>query len=92
MSTPSLITLGIEGGNSIFYFAGFIAYALFLTDLVVCDGASCTLARATAVIAAAEFSAWISSTILTAKDWFRTEETKDAILRRQMRQEQADLP
>lgn len=72
--------------NSIFYFASFIAYALFLTDLVICDGVACTLARATAVIAAAEFSVWIASTIMAAKDWFRTEETKDAILQRQMRQ------
>ncbi|CEJ81629.1 hypothetical protein VHEMI01748 [[Torrubiella] hemipterigena] len=79
-----LICLGLEALNAIFYFAGFIAYALFLTYLSTCEGAACTMARAAAVIAAAEFSTWITSTVIAVKDWFESESTKGAVLDAQM--------
>ncbi|OAR01134.1 hypothetical protein LLEC1_06342 [Akanthomyces lecanii] len=73
-----LTSMGVEGLNAILYFGGFIAFALTLSDSSPpppssCEGVSCTLSRAVAVIAAAEFSAWIASTILAAQEWFQSE-------------------
>ncbi|KAJ2967024.1 hypothetical protein NQ176_g9868 [Zarea fungicola] len=92
-----LTSMGVEGLNSILYFGGFIAFALTLSDSsssssssssanTSCEGLSCTLSRAVAVLAAAEFSAWITSTILAAQDWFRSEAHMNNITaaRRQM--------
>jgi hypothetical protein len=71
-----LASLGVEGFNSILYFGGFIAFALSLSESTACEGIICTLGRAVAVLAAAEFSAWIASTILAAQNWFRSEEAQ----------------
>lgn len=72
-----LTSMGVEGLNAILYFGGFIAFALTLSDSSSssssCEGLSCTLSRAVAVIAAAEFSAWIASTVLAAQEWFQSE-------------------
>lgn len=86
MWSHQLASLGIEGLNTIFYFVGFIAYALFLTYLTTCLGSACTMARATAVIAAGEFSAWITTSILAAKDWFESESAKATVMDGQMEQ------
>uniref|UniRef100_A0A8H7NE29 MARVEL domain-containing protein n=4 Tax=Clonostachys TaxID=110564 RepID=A0A8H7NE29_BIOOC len=59
--------LAIEATNTIFYFTGFIALAIFLAKLVYCTGSVCAVARATSILAAAEFTSWIASTILLAK-------------------------
>ncbi|OAQ74360.2 membrane-associating domain-containing protein [Pochonia chlamydosporia 170] len=59
--------LGVEGMNTVFYFAGFIALAVYVGNLTFCTGRICSAARADAVIAAGAFCAWIASTILTAK-------------------------
>lgn len=84
-----LTSMGVEGFNSILYFGGFIAFALTLSDSpasTACEGLSCTLSRAVAVIAAAEFSAWVASTILAAQEWFQSEAHMNKITaaRRQM--------
>ncbi|OAA76152.1 MARVEL-like domain protein [Akanthomyces lecanii RCEF 1005] len=87
-----LTSMGVEGLNAILYFGGFIAFALTLSDsssstaASSCEGLSCTLSRAVAVIAAAEFSAWIASTILAAQEWFQSEAHMNKITaaRRQM--------
>lgn len=85
-----LTSMGVEGLNAILYFGGFIAFALTLSDpgsATACSaGLSCTLSRAVAVLAAAEFSAWIASTILAAQEWFRSEAHMNKITaaRRQM--------
>lgn len=71
-----LASLGVEGFNSILYFGGFIAFALSLSESEECEGIICTLSRALAVLAAAEFSAWIASTILAAQNWFKSEEVQ----------------
>ncbi|PNY27798.1 Uncharacterized protein TCAP_02288 [Tolypocladium capitatum] len=63
-------TLGVEAANTVFYFAGFIAYAVFLGGLALCHGTVCTAGRVDSVVAAAAFCAWITSTILTAKGLF----------------------
>ncbi|KND94501.1 hypothetical protein TOPH_00876 [Tolypocladium ophioglossoides CBS 100239] len=62
--------LGVEATNTVFYFAGFIAYAVFLGGLALCHGTVCTAGRIDSVVAAAAFCAWIASTILTAKGMF----------------------
>ncbi|KAJ6781164.1 hypothetical protein PWT90_08257 [Aphanocladium album] len=84
-----LTSMGVEGFNSILYFGGFIAFALTLSDpfsASACEGIICPLSRAVAVIAAAEFSAWIASTILAAQEWFQSEAhmKKITAARRQM--------
>ncbi|CAH0059364.1 unnamed protein product [Clonostachys solani] len=61
------VLLAIEATNTIFYFTGFIALAIFLAKLVYCTGSVCAVARATSILAAAEFTSWIASTILLAK-------------------------
>ena len=63
-------SLGVEAANTVFYFAGFIAYAVLLGGLAFCHGAVCTAGRLDSVVAAAAFCAWIASTILTAKGMF----------------------
>ncbi|XWX00819.1 hypothetical protein V2A60_008840 [Cordyceps javanica] len=89
-----LTSMGVEGLNAILYFGGFIAFALTLSDAYsreTCQGLSCTLSRAIAVIAASEFSAWIVSTILAAQEWFQSEAHMNKITeaRRQMAEENA---
>ncbi|KAM3514572.1 hypothetical protein MY11210_001807 [Beauveria gryllotalpidicola] len=94
-----LTSMGVEGLNAILYFGGFIAFALTLSDsssddATACEGGvSCTLSRAVAVIAAAEFSAWIASTIFAAQEWFQSEAhmKKITAARRQMAEANARL-
>ncbi|KAM3430415.1 hypothetical protein NHJ13734_007756 [Beauveria thailandica] len=90
-----LTSMGVEGLNAILYFGGFIAFALTLSDSsTACEaGLSCTLSRAVAVIAAAEFSAWIASTIFAAQEWFQSEAhmKKITAARRQMAEANARL-
>ena len=59
--------LVVEGINTIFYFAGFIAFAVFLSGLKVCTGRVCNASQADSAIAAVAFCAWAASTIITAK-------------------------
>ncbi|ROV95792.1 hypothetical protein VPNG_08751 [Cytospora leucostoma] len=51
-------TLALEIINSVFYFAGFIAMAVFLNHLLYCRGAVCGSARASTVFAAFSFALW----------------------------------
>lgn len=51
--------------------AGFIALAAFLSELAFCNGAQCAAGRADAVVASANFVAWVLSTVLVAKDIFK---------------------
>ncbi|QUC17072.1 uncharacterized protein UV8b_01313 [Ustilaginoidea virens] len=60
-------SLAVQGLNTICYFAGFIAFAVFRGYLAFCQGDECSASRGDAVIAAAAFCAWIASTIMTAK-------------------------
>ncbi|KAI6780896.1 MARVEL-like domain protein [Emericellopsis cladophorae] len=60
--------LGAEAINTIFYFAGFIALAVFLNALLFCNGAVCAVGRAISVVAAAEFITWMGSTLIRAKE------------------------
>lgn len=64
-------SLAVEATNAVFYFAGFIALAVYVSHRVFCFGTVCAVGRATSVVAAAEFSSWIATTILLAKDIFK---------------------
>ncbi|KAL7799854.1 hypothetical protein V8C37DRAFT_365736 [Trichoderma ceciliae] len=66
-----IVSLGIEAINIIFYFSGFIAVAVCLGDLAFCDGSVCMAGRGAAVLAAAQFSLWMASAILAAKEIFK---------------------
>ncbi|KAF7535910.1 hypothetical protein G7Z17_g13122 [Cylindrodendrum hubeiense] len=63
-------SISVEMTNTAFYFAGFIALAVYMTNLTFCRGVVCAVGRADAVFAAAQFTVWIASTILMAKDLF----------------------
>ncbi|KAE8446436.1 hypothetical protein EG329_012041 [Mollisiaceae sp. DMI_Dod_QoI] len=63
--------LGLSVLNTLFYFAGFIALAVFLGKLLFCRGSVCAAARADAVFAAFSCLLWTASTALFAVDMFR---------------------
>lgn len=69
--THPFASLALEAINTIFYFGGFIALAIFLSKLVFCTGAVCAVARATSILAATEFVSWIATTMILAKDIFK---------------------
>jgi len=48
------IVCGVESLTMLFWFAGFIAAAVFLSDLITCAGHACSAARAATVFAAFE--------------------------------------
>ncbi|UNI20347.1 hypothetical protein JDV02_006443 [Purpureocillium takamizusanense] len=64
------VALAVESTNTVLYFAGFFACAIFLGRLTFCAGSVCLASRAESVVAAAAFCAWIASTVLTAKGIF----------------------
>lgn len=55
----------------LFYFAGFIALAVFLGKLLFCRGSVCAAARADAAFAAFSWLAWTVSTALVALQMFK---------------------
>lgn len=58
--------------NVLFYFAGFIALAVFLSKLLFCRGTVCAVARTDTVLAAFEFALWSATSLLMVKDVFKT--------------------
>lgn len=62
--------LGFEVINVIFYFAGFVAMAVFLNNLVYCRGAVCASARAATVFASFNFVLWGVTAGLAIKGTF----------------------
>jgi hypothetical protein len=79
LSSPSLIKpashpyahLGFEVLNVLFYFAGFIALAVFLGKLLFCRGSVCAAARADAVFAAFSWMLWTGTTTILALEIFK---------------------
>ncbi|MCJ1410504.1 hypothetical protein MMC19_004589 [Ptychographa xylographoides] len=53
--THKYATLAVDGLTCLFWFAGFLALAVFLKGLVLCEGGVCGAARAAAVFAAFEW-------------------------------------
>ncbi|KAH8129988.1 hypothetical protein ACSS6W_005604 [Trichoderma asperelloides] len=70
-ATRPMLSLGIEVINCIIYFSGFIAVAICLGDLAFCNGSVCMAGRGAAVLAAVQFSLWMFSAILAAKEIFQ---------------------
>ncbi|KAJ0124910.1 hypothetical protein J7T55_006253 [Diaporthe amygdali] len=60
--------LALEVTNVLFYFAGFVALAVFLTHLLFCRGAVCGSARAATVFSSFNFVLWTATAALTIKD------------------------
>ncbi|KAG9627115.1 hypothetical protein KCU98_g7785, partial [Aureobasidium melanogenum] len=57
------IICGVESLTMLFWFAGFIAAAVFLSDLITCAGKACSSAKAATVFAAFE---WVLFAVTTA--------------------------
>jgi hypothetical protein len=70
-ATHPFASLTVEFLNTLFYFSGFIAFAVYLGQLAFCIGTVCGAGRAVVVIASFEFTTWIDTTILLAKDLFK---------------------
>ncbi|GJC82235.1 hypothetical protein CT0861_05735 [Colletotrichum tofieldiae] len=64
--------VGFEALNVLFYFAGFVALAVFLSKLLFCRGSVCAAARADTVLAALQFALWAGTSLLMVKDVFKT--------------------
>ncbi|KAI9836136.1 MAG: hypothetical protein M1838_005135 [Thelocarpon superellum] len=55
-----------EALTTIFWFAGFIAMAVYIGQLLICNGAVCSGLRAAAAFGGLEWTLWMMTTILTA--------------------------
>jgi hypothetical protein len=58
--------LGIEALTMLFWFAGFIAMAVYVGRISFCTGKVCNALRAVVVFAAFEWLLWLATTILAA--------------------------
>jgi len=65
------VAVVFETSATLFWFAGFVALAVFLSQLLFCRGPVCAAAKATAAAGGFEFALWLSTTVLTAKDVFK---------------------
>jgi len=63
--------LAFEVANVLFYFAGFVALAVFLGKLLFCRGSVCAAARADAVFAAFSWLTWSATTAILALEIFK---------------------
>jgi len=61
----------LEIVTTIFYFAGFIALAVFLSKLLYCRGSVCASARAAAIFSSLSCATWILTTILLGVEIFK---------------------
>ncbi|KAI1760874.1 membrane-associating domain-containing protein [Hypoxylon sp. FL1150] len=59
-----LVALGLETGNALFYFSGFVALSVFMSRLLFCRGSVCQSAQAAIAFGAMEFLLWTASAIL----------------------------
>lgn len=61
----------LETITTIFYFAGFIALAVFLSKLLYCRGTVCASARAAAIFSSISCATWVLTTILLGMEIFK---------------------
>jgi len=64
-------SFAIEILNVLFFFAGFIALAVFLGRLLFCRGSVCGAARADAAFAALNWALWMATTVMVAMEVFK---------------------
>lgn len=69
-STP-YIHLAVSLVTTLFYFAGFVALAVFLGKLLFCRGSVCAAARADAAFAAFSWLLWTASSTLIGLQVFK---------------------
>ncbi|KAH8888194.1 hypothetical protein GQ53DRAFT_826353 [Thozetella sp. PMI_491] len=62
------VAIGMEASNVLFWFAGFIALAVFLSKLLFCRGTVCGAAQADTVFSAFLFVTWAATGALMGKD------------------------
>lgn len=67
-----MVAVGLEVTNVMFYFAGFVALAVFLGKLLFCRGAVCAAAKADTAFASFGFLLWAATTFFTMKSFFKT--------------------
>lgn len=67
MSHP-IVAMALEVLNALFYFAGFIALAVFMSRLLFCRGSVCGAAQASVAFGAFEFALWTASAVFMGKD------------------------
>ncbi|KAI1343984.1 membrane-associating domain-containing protein [Xylariaceae sp. FL0016] len=60
--------IGLELGNALFYFAGFIALSVFISKLLFCRGSVCGAAQADVAFGAFEFLLWTASAVFMGKE------------------------
>lgn len=65
------IALGVEFTNVLFWFAGFVALAVFLSKLLFCRGAVCHAAQADVAFAALAWMSWTGSAGILAASVFK---------------------
>ncbi|KAK0635082.1 membrane-associating domain-containing protein [Bombardia bombarda] len=63
--------LAIEFTNVLFWFAGFVALGVFLSQLLFCRGSVCAAAQADTAFAAFMFVTWVATVGILAKDVFK---------------------
>lgn len=63
--------VSLEFTNVLFYFSGFIALAVFISNLLFCRGSVCGAARADVAFGAFEFCLWGASAVLNGREIFK---------------------
>ncbi|KAK3315273.1 membrane-associating domain-containing protein [Apodospora peruviana] len=75
------VALGIEFSNMVFWFAGFVSLAVFMSRLLFCHGTVCGAAKADAAFAAFMWLNWSATQLLLAKDVFAAGFRKPSAMR-----------
>jgi hypothetical protein len=66
------VAVGMEFSNVLFFFAGFVALAVFLSKLLFCRGTVCGAAQADTVFGSFLFVSWMASAALMGRDVFKS--------------------
>ncbi|KAI0025769.1 membrane-associating domain-containing protein [Xylariomycetidae sp. FL0641] len=67
-----LAAISLELLNALFYFAGFIALAVFMSGLLFCRGSVCGSAKADIAFGAFEFLLWSVSSFFMGREVFKS--------------------
>ncbi|KAK4644671.1 hypothetical protein QC761_306940 [Podospora bellae-mahoneyi] len=67
-AASNYIALGVELSNVLFWFAGFVGLAVFLSKLLFCRGSVCQSAQADVAFAAAAWLVWIGSGVIMVRE------------------------
>lgn len=67
---PKLLLLVLEGVTMLYWFGGFIALAVFLSDRI-CFGTVCSVAKAGTAISAFQWVAWAVTTVFSVLRTFK---------------------